>query len=68
VLRVLHAMSTGEWVLIRLHDDTEHAGEITRRTNDGLVLDTGHEIPVARVCAITDAPCNRQRATSATGG
>jgi hypothetical protein len=56
VLRVLQAMSADERVLIRLHDGGEHAGQITRRTSDGLVLDTGDEIPVARVCAITAAP------------
>jgi hypothetical protein len=56
ILRVLQAMSTDERVLIRLHDGGEHAGRITRRTKDGLVLDTGEEIPVARVCAITAAP------------
>jgi replication initiator protein RepSA len=56
MLRVLHAMSTDERVLIRLHDGGEHTGQITRRTRDGLVLDTGQEIPVARVCAITTAP------------
>jgi hypothetical protein len=56
ILRVLQAMSTDERVLIRLHDRTEHVGRITHRTPDGLVLDTGEEIPVARVCAITTAP------------
>jgi hypothetical protein len=56
ILRVLHAMSANERVLIRLHDGGEHVGQITRRTTDGLVLDSGHEIPVARVCAITTAP------------
>jgi hypothetical protein len=49
-------MSTDERVLIRLHDRTELVGQITRRTSDGLVLDTGHEIAVAMVCAITTAP------------
>jgi len=56
ILRVLQAMSTNERVLVRLHDGTEHIGHITARTKDGLVLDTGDEIPVARVCAITAAP------------
>jgi hypothetical protein len=56
VLRVLQAMSTDERVMVRLHDGGEHVGQITRRTHDGLVLDTGDEIPVARVCAITTAP------------
>jgi hypothetical protein len=55
-LRVLHAMSTDERVLIRLHGGGEDTGRITRRTRDRLVLDTGEEIPVARVCAITTAP------------
>jgi hypothetical protein len=56
VLRVLQAMSTDERVLIRLHDGNQHVGQITRRTPDGLVLDTGQQIPVAEVCAITAAP------------
>jgi hypothetical protein len=49
-------MSTDERVLIRLHDRTEQVGQIIRRTNDGLVLDSGDEIPVAMVCTITTAP------------
>jgi hypothetical protein len=56
ILRVLQAMSISERVLIRLHDGDEHVGQIARRTRDGLVLDTGDEIPVTRVCAITTAP------------
>jgi hypothetical protein len=56
VLRVLHAMSTDERVMVRLHDGSEHTGQITQRTSDCLVLDTGDEIAVARVCAITTAP------------
>jgi hypothetical protein len=44
---MLHAMSTDERVLIRLHDGGEHAGQITQRPRDGLVLDTGDEISVA---------------------
>ena len=56
VLRVLQAMSTDERVAIRMHDRTEYVGQITRRTHDGLVLDTGIEIAVAGVCAITAAP------------
>jgi replication initiator protein RepSA len=56
VLCVLHAMSSDERVVIRLHDGGEHTGQITRRTRDGLVIDSGEEIPVARVCAITTAP------------
>jgi hypothetical protein len=49
-------MSTDERVTVRLHTGDEHVGQITRRTRDGLVLDTGQEIPVAGVCAITTAP------------
>lgn len=56
VLRVLQAMSSDERILVRLHDREEHIGQITRRTNDGLVLDSGREIPVAGVCAITAGP------------
>jgi hypothetical protein len=56
ILRVLQAMSTSERVLIRLHDRTELIGQITRRTPDGLVLDTGQQIAGAEVCAITAAP------------
>jgi hypothetical protein len=56
ILRVLQAMSTDERVFIRLHDRTKHVGQITRRTKDGLVLDTGQQIAVAMVCAITAAP------------
>jgi hypothetical protein len=56
ILRVLQAMSIGERVLIRLHDRTELVGQIVRRTRDGLVLDSGDEIPVAMVCVITAAP------------
>jgi len=56
ILRVLQAMSTDERVTVCLHDRTELVGQITRRTRDGLVLDTGEEIAVAMVCAITAAP------------
>ena len=56
ILRVLQAMSTDERIVVRLHDGAEHVGQITRRTKDGLVLDNGQEIPVARVCAITTGP------------
>jgi len=56
VLRVVQAMSSDERVLIRLHIGDEHVGQITRRTKDGLVLDSGLEVPVAEVCAITAAP------------
>jgi hypothetical protein len=55
ILRVLQAMSIGERVLLRLHDGGQHTGQITQRTRDGLVLDTGQQIAVARVCAITTA-------------
>jgi hypothetical protein len=61
ILRVLQAMSTSERVLIRLHDRTELVGQITRRAPDGLVLDTGQEIAVAMVCAITAAPLQPAR-------
>jgi hypothetical protein len=56
VLRVLGAMSTGERVVVRLQDGGEHVGQITRRTGDGLVLDTGAEVALAEVRAITCAP------------
>jgi hypothetical protein len=56
VLRVLQAMSTSERVRIKLHIGDEHIDRITRRTHDGLVLDTGQQIAVAEVCAITAAP------------
>jgi hypothetical protein len=56
VLRVLQAMSTDERILIALHDGNQHIGQITHRTNEGLVLDSGQQIPVAEVCAITAAP------------
>jgi len=55
-LRIARAMSTSEQVTVRMHDRTEHVGQITRRTAQGLVLDTGIEIRVAGVCAITAAP------------
>jgi predicted DNA-binding protein with PD1-like motif len=56
VLRVLEAMSHGERVLVRLQDGTEHVGQITRRAQDGLVLDTGQTVAMAEVRAITAAP------------
>jgi hypothetical protein len=56
VLRVLAAMSSGERVRIRLDDATQHTGQITRRTNTGLVLDTAAEIPLADVRVIAAAP------------
>jgi hypothetical protein len=55
VLRVLEAMSTGEQVLVRLLDGGEHVGRIVRRTKVGLVLDTGVEVAMAGVRAITAA-------------
>jgi hypothetical protein len=56
VLRVLAAMSTEERVAIRLHDGTEQAGRIVRRTPDGLVLDSGAELALVDVRVITAAP------------
>jgi hypothetical protein len=56
VLRVVEAMSHGECVLVRLVDGTEHVGQITRRTRDGVVLDTGQPVAMAEVRAITAAP------------
>jgi len=56
MLRVAEAMSTGEVVMVRLHDRSEHVGRITRRTSDGLVLDTGTETVMAEVCAISAVP------------
>ncbi len=35
LLSVVAAMSSGERVLVRLQDGTEHVGQITRRTSDG---------------------------------
>ncbi len=61
-------MSTDERVLIRLHIGDELVGQIVRRTHDGLVLDTGQEIAVAEVCAITTAPLQRPNAIGVTGG
>jgi hypothetical protein len=54
-LRALLAMSTDERITVRLHDGTEHVGRITRRTADGVVLDTGPQIALADVRAITAA-------------
>jgi hypothetical protein len=56
VLRVLAAMSSDERVRIRLHDTSQHTGQITRRTNTGLVLDTAAEIALADVRVIAAAP------------
>jgi len=39
-----------------MHLDGEHVGQIVRRTAQGFMLDTGIEIQVAEVCAITAAP------------
>ena len=61
ILRVLQAMSTDERVLIRLNIGDELVGRIVRRTRDGLVLDTGQEIAVAEVCAITTAPLQKPK-------
>jgi hypothetical protein len=56
LLRVLLAMSTDERITIRLRDATEHAGRITHRTAaDGVLLDTGPQIALADVRAITAA-------------
>jgi hypothetical protein len=55
-LRVLTAMSTSERVTVRLQDASEHIGQIKRRTNDSIVLDTGAVIALAAVRAITAAP------------
>jgi hypothetical protein len=49
-------MSTDERVLIRLHDGSEHVGQITRRTSEGFKLDSCQQIPVAEVCVISAAP------------
>jgi hypothetical protein len=56
VLRVTAAMSTDERISVRLHDGREFVGRITRRTSDGLVLDTGSQVALAEVCSITTAP------------
>jgi hypothetical protein len=49
-------MSTGERVLVRLQGGSENVGQITRRTGDGLALDTGAEVALTGVRAITSAP------------
>jgi hypothetical protein len=49
-------MSTSERVTVRLRDGSEHVGQITRRTDDGLVLDNTTTIALADVQAITTAP------------
>jgi hypothetical protein len=56
VLRVLEAMSTGEQVSVRLLDGGEHVGRIVRRTELGLVLDTGAEVAMVGVQAIAAGP------------
>ncbi|MDX6706151.1 MAG: Replication initiator protein pSAM2 [Solirubrobacteraceae bacterium] len=56
VLRVLAAMSTGERVLMRLQDGSEHVGRIVPRTVDGLVLDTGKVVAMAELRTIMTAP------------
>jgi hypothetical protein len=61
VQRVLLAMSTNEKVVVRVQDGTEHVGQITRRTPDGLVLDNGQLIPLQAVAAITTAPPPRPK-------
>jgi hypothetical protein len=55
MLRVLLAMSSDERIIVRLRDGTERVGRITRRTADGVVLDTGQRIALADVRAITAA-------------
>ncbi|MGH2943889.1 MAG: replication initiator [Solirubrobacteraceae bacterium] len=55
-LRMTAAMSTDERLSIRLHDGREFVGTITRRSPDGLVLDTGPRVAMAEVRAITTAP------------
>jgi replication initiator protein RepSA len=55
-LRIAAAISTDEWVMVRLHDGREFVGRVSRRTNDGLVLDSGPEVAMAEVRAITIAP------------
>jgi hypothetical protein len=56
VQRVLQAMSTSEHVTVRLQDGGEHVGQITRRSNDGVVLDNTTTIALGQVAAITTAP------------
>jgi hypothetical protein len=56
VLRIAAAMSSDEQLMVRLHGGREFVGRVTRRTNDGLVLDTGLEVAMAEVRAITGAP------------
>jgi replication initiator protein RepSA len=56
VLRIATAMSSGERVMVRLDGGREFVGRVTRRTTDGLVLDTGPEVAMAEVRAITTAP------------
>jgi len=56
VLRALAAMSTDERITVRLRDGREFVGQITRRTHDGLALDTGLQVAMAEVRAISAAP------------
>jgi hypothetical protein len=55
MLRALLAMSGDERIAVRLRDGTAQVGRITRRTADGVVLDTGQPIALADVRAITAA-------------
>jgi hypothetical protein len=68
VLRVLQAMNTSERISVRLRDGREFVGQITRRMPDGLALDTGLQVAMAEVRAITTAPSKPPVATHATGG
>jgi hypothetical protein len=52
----------------RLHNGREFVGRVTRRTNYGLVLDTGLEVAMAEVRAITAALAKPPSAISVTGG
>jgi len=56
MLRVLQAMSTDQRITVRLKDATEHVGQITRRTREGLVLDRATTISLGQVRAISGAP------------
>ncbi len=56
VLRITTAMSTDERIAVRLVDGREFVGRITRRTADGLALDTGLQVAMAEVRAITTGP------------
>jgi hypothetical protein len=56
VLRIVEAMSTDERVQLLLHDGRRFVGRIIRRTASSVALDTGLEVAVAEVRAITTAP------------